>query len=108
MEKNSKLGFGLIANTVNEAQPLLYRITVASAPSAAPSRSTSAKLKTVQSVHSNDMTPMSGTCSKGSDHLMEQDFARFTTTCELHTKPGTKSASSLSETWTFGRRHIDR
>jgi hypothetical protein len=36
MDKNSKLGFGLIANSVDEAQPLLYRITVASRASAVP------------------------------------------------------------------------
>lgn len=36
MEKNSKLGFILIANSVDETQPLLYRITVASASDAAP------------------------------------------------------------------------
>ena len=36
MEKNSKLGFGLNANTVDEAQPLLYRITVASESSVDP------------------------------------------------------------------------
>jgi hypothetical protein len=101
MKKNSKLGFGLIANSVDEAQPLLYRITVASASGVAPSRSTSAKRKMVQSVHSSDTTPMYVTCSKGSDRLIEKDFALFTTTCELHTMQGTKSVSSLSGTWTF-------
>ncbi|MGJ7915555.1 hypothetical protein ACI48D_08800 [Massilia sp. LXY-6] len=34
MNKNSKLGFDLIANSVDEAQPLLYRITVVPAPGA--------------------------------------------------------------------------
>lgn len=95
VEKNSKLGFALIANSVDEAQPLLYRITVASVSGAAPSRFTLAKRKTVQSVHSNDTTPMYVTCSKGRDRLMEKDFALFTTTCKLHTKQGTKSVSSL-------------
>lgn len=36
MDRSSKLGFSLIANGVDEAQPLLYRITVASALGAAP------------------------------------------------------------------------
>jgi hypothetical protein len=36
MKKNSKLGFDLIANSVDEAEPLLYRITVAPAPGADP------------------------------------------------------------------------
>lgn len=36
MEKNSKLGFALVANSVDEAKPLLYRITVASALGAPP------------------------------------------------------------------------
>jgi len=36
MEKNSNLGFCLIANSVDDAKPLLYRITVSHLPGDAP------------------------------------------------------------------------
>ena len=98
MGKNSKLGFGLIANSVDETQPLLYRITVALESGAAPRTIYVGQTKNGSKRPFERYDANVRNMVDGKRPLNGKGSAQFTTTCELHTKQGAKYASSLSAT----------